>query len=115
MKAVFENLDWQRVAPAASASLVAPTLPGVYAYGEVQQSLRLPSSIRWVYVGRSGSNLRRRLTEHRPEYEQNPHLRDWLERARHVGELWYATTDADTAALIELKLIQVLAPPFNRL
>lgn len=114
MDAVFENLDWQRVSPALSGALVAPTLPGVYAYGDVQQSLRLPSMFRWVYVGRS-LNLRRRLAEHRPEYEQNPNLREWLSRAGSIGELWYAVTDTDTVALIELTLIHVLEPPFNRL
>jgi excinuclease UvrABC nuclease subunit len=113
MGSLFENLDWQRVAPAASAAFIAPTLPGVYAFGDVVQSMRLPFSFRWMYIGRS-VNLRRRLGEHRPNYESNPALRDWLSKAAHNAEVWYAVTESDIAPLIEQRLIRLFQPPLNR-
>ena len=69
MDHVFENSHliegrrWVRLPTARAGSGAAPSLPGIYVYGEVFGVLGLPVELRWMYVGRSG-DLRRRFSDH---------------------------------------------------
>lgn len=108
------KVKWQRVFSVEAAALVAPPLPGVYVIGCVRNISNLPLEVEWVYVGRS-ANLQRRLSQHNPLAEAHPLLREWIVRGRGRSEVWFTTTDAETAKQLEVHLIRELKPPLNRM
>lgn len=105
---------WRRVRTPGAASRVAPTIRGVYAFGEVEAIEGLPVGMTWRYVGRS-QNLRQRLGQHAPLLETNPDLRDWLACHHDTAELWFASTATNAEArALEMRLVRALKPTFNK-
>jgi excinuclease UvrABC nuclease subunit len=113
MKDFLKTVTWARAENLRGAALTAPPLPGVYAFGLVQASHRLPIGVEWVYVGRA-TNLRQRLSQHVPLLERNIALRDWITSGRRV-EVWYSLLPTEQLATMEIGLIRELQPKFNRI
>lgn len=111
----IEHIPWVRIKSIAAASMIAPTLAGVYAYGIVEREVAgLPvGTYSWAYVGRS-DNLARRFSDHDVIRERDPALRQWLADNRERAEVWYASMQAGQTKAIEKHLIRELQPLCNR-
>jgi excinuclease UvrABC nuclease subunit len=113
MDEFLKTVNWIRAETIRGAALLAPPIGGVYAIGLVSVAYSLPLAIEWVYVGRS-ANLRRRLSQHDPLFEQHVALRDWMTSGNRI-EVWYAVMAMEKAVLLEITLIRELRPKFNRI
>lgn len=110
---VFENLAWQRVRAGRAASAAVPSLPGVYAFADVDERYGLPTSLEWIYIGKAKS-LSQRLGHHDPVREANPGLGEWLVNNSRNAQLWYAVLDVGDLDVVEQELIRTIRPRFNR-
>ncbi len=98
-----------------SSTTHIPSRPGIYVIGTLDELFGLPTGFRYVYVGKS-TNLRQRLDQHYPWYEQNPDLADHLRRHQADLTVWYATEiEEKDLDRVERTLIRKLDPEYNRI
>ncbi len=106
-------LEWRYLPNISAAAQAAPSMPGIYAFGEVERVENLPVRINWVYIGKA-QNLKKRLSQHVPPKEINPHLRNWLISTSANFEVWYACVEIVLLDELERKLVNILEPDFNQ-
>jgi excinuclease UvrABC nuclease subunit len=106
-------LNWRHFHSLRAAIDMAPSKPGVYAFGQRIGHQGLPQRFEWAYVGRS-DRLRNRLIQHLPQNESNSGLFTWI--LDNIGnlEIWFATTTASMSRASEVLLIRELGPIHNR-
>ena len=88
--------------------------PGLYAYGHDEMCHGLEASRVYVYIGET-DNLKRRMIQHKPENEQNPELKKYLQDQQDA-KCWYCVLSAPSDKNrkdIEKELIQRFEPKFN--
>ena len=106
------KLRWTQKYRSTSMARV-PEKPGLYAYGKVKKVFELERKRNIVYVGET-KNLRRRLSEHRPNEEKNEKLRQYLREEKDVI-CWYCTLEGLSKKErrdIETQMIKALNPKF---
>ena len=86
--------------------------PGVYVIGHRVALHAFEISRKCVYVGES-NNLQRRLSEHLPDNEKNPELRDYIASNYDTAICWFARVDGDKTKAVQDELISRLRPCFN--
>ena len=105
--------SWKCKSVHISLSSVLPQ-PGLYAYGHDEMCHGLEASRVYVYIGET-DNLKRRMIQHKPENEQNPGLKKYLQD-QEDAKCWYCVLSASSDKNrkdIEKELIQRFKPKFN--
>jgi hypothetical protein len=108
------KLAWSESRSLNGAAIHAGGSSGIYLIGEVNETLGVPVSYDWVYVGRS-NNLTRRLLEHLPINEANPGLRTWIKNSGESLIVRFAFVPVKEIAKAEKLLIRSLKPQHNRI
>lgn len=105
-------MNWRSKRVSSSNSGV-PAAAGVYVIGHSDTVHDLELSRTYVYVGET-ADLRRRLSEHLPDNERNPGLREYIVDNYDEVICWYARVPSDKTKVVEEDLIRRLCPRFNK-
>jgi excinuclease UvrABC nuclease subunit len=106
--------EWSIVRMSASRQNRVPIIPGVYLVASVHRAHGVPISTKVLYVGQT-RNLRRRLQDHL-DYGRAHNI--GLSRELISGvplEFWHKATNENELDKLERKLINELAPIYNKI